>query len=74
MKSQIKDANDAKYQLGILQNIEKKTAKSIRRRTPNWKFVMDYLLQHTSKGGQTSCMLHCRFLGVDPDGYSFWGG
>lgn len=71
MESQIDEPESAKYQLGVMRNVELEISKAKRARTPNWVLVKDYLLGHTSKGGSTSCRIHCQFLGVDPYGYSF---
>jgi hypothetical protein len=60
------------FQLGIMRNVERELSRQKRRRTPNWLLVRDYLLGHTSHGGSTSCFQHCHYLGVDPEGYSFW--
>lgn len=38
---------------------------------PNWAIVQDILTSHTSKGGSTSAVAHCRWLGIDPDGHAF---
>jgi hypothetical protein len=61
-----------KFHLSIMRNVERNIPKTVRKRTYNWKLVMDFMLGNTSKGGRTSCILHCQFLGVDPDGFTFW--
>lgn len=61
-----------KFQLGIMRNVERQISVQKRKSMQNWQLVQDYLLQHTSKGGSTSCYQHCRFLGVDPEAHSFW--
>lgn len=73
MESQTDNPESAEFQLGIMRNVEREISKAKRKRTPNWVLVGDYLLRHTRKGGSTSCYRHCVFLGVDPDGYTFWG-
>lgn len=65
--SEIKNANSAEYQLGILRNIKREFRC---KKTLNWVFVQKFLLSHTSKGGSTSSINHCIFLGIDPNGYS----
>lgn len=62
----------SKFQLGIMRNIEREMPSRKRGATPNWKMVQNYILGNTSHGGSTSCRQHCYFLGVDPEGYSFW--
>jgi hypothetical protein len=71
--SQITNAASAEWQIGVLRSIETDMPKRKRKSTPNWKMVQDYLLGHTSKGGSTSCYIHCHFLGIDPDGFTFRG-
>lgn len=72
MESQVEDGNSVKFQLGIMRNVEHEIAKRKRKATPNWVLVQEYMLGNTSKGGSTSCCIHCRWMGVDPDGYTFW--
>ena len=60
------------FQIGILKNIERLMPKETRRHKPNWVIVMDYLLAHTSRGGSTSAYEHCGYLGIDPDGKTFY--
>ena len=69
--SQVDNADSAEFQLGIMRNVEHEISKNARRRFQNWQLVGDYLLQHTSKGGSSSCYAHCRWLGVDPEGHTF---
>lgn len=71
--SQVPDAESVAFQLGIMRNVEREIPKRKRKSTQNWVLVQDYLLGHTSKGGSTSCCIHCRWMGVDPDGYTFRG-
>jgi hypothetical protein len=61
-----------KFQLGIMRNVEREISKRQRKHFQNWQLVRRYLLGHTSHGGSTSCFQHCHYLGVDPEGYSFW--
>jgi hypothetical protein len=70
--SQVLDPESKEFQLGILRNIEREMPRQKRKHTLNWVIVQDYLLGHTSKGGSTSCCIHCRWLGVDPDGKTFF--
>jgi hypothetical protein len=69
--SMVDNADSVAYQLGIMRNVEYEIPKAVRKRLQNWQLVRDYLLQHTSKGGSTSCYHHCRWMGVDPEGYTF---
>lgn len=68
----VEESLSPKFQLGIMRSVEREMPVRRRKSTPNWRVVQDYLLGHTAKGGSTSCCQHCRFLGVDPDGYTFW--
>lgn len=61
-----------KFQLGIMRNVEREISLRKRKQTPNWLLVRDYLLGNTGHGGSASCFQHCRFLGVDPEGYTFY--
>lgn len=70
-ESQVDNAAAPEFHLGIMLNVEREISKKVRKATPNWALVQDYLLGHTSKGGSTSCSLRCRFMGVNPDGFSF---
>lgn len=66
-------------QLNIMQNIEKEItylSKNNRFRnwwenTPNWGRVQRIINGGTVKGGSTSSVEQCLFLGVDPDGHTF---
>lgn len=60
------------FHLGIMKNIERNMPKRKRNITPNWKMVKDYLLGNTIRGGSTSCYQHCLWMGVDPDGFTFY--
>lgn len=66
------EMDKAKFHLRIMQSVQQMIPETVRKRTCNWKLVMDYMLGNTSKGGRTSCILHCLFIGVNPDGYTFW--
>jgi hypothetical protein len=70
-KSQVDDPGK-EWQLGIMRAIERTMSPAKRRRTFNWVLVQEYLLSHTSKGGSTSSAKHCEWLGVNPDGYTFF--
>ena len=72
VESQVIDANSVAFQLGIMRNVEREILKAKRKRTTNWVLVKDYLLGCTSKGGSTSCYTHCLWMGVDPNGYTFY--
>lgn len=61
-----------KFQLGIMRNVEREMPNRKRKMVQNWKLVQDYLLGCTSHGGSTSCYQHCHWMGVDPEGYTFW--
>lgn len=69
--SQVPDPNSAVFHLGIMRNVEREISKRKRKSTQNWVLVQYFLLGHTSKGGSTSCCIHCRWMGVDPEGYTF---
>ena len=64
----IVNANDPKYLIGVLKNIEREMPKAKRKRTLNISMVRDYLTGHTSKGGRVSAYETCLYLGIDPDG------
>jgi hypothetical protein len=70
----VEEALSYRFQLGIMRNVEREIPYRKRKMVQNWKLVQDYLLGSTSHGGSTSCYQHCHFLGVDPEGYSFWEG
>lgn len=72
IQSQTGDANKKEFQLSVMQNIERGMPVAKRKRTMNWALVQEYLLQQTSRGGSTSSRVHCRWMGVEPDGYSFY--
>ena len=68
-------------QLNIMRNIEREILScghnsKIRiwwENVPNWAKVQKYLNGNTCKGGSTSSTQQCLFLGVRPDGRSFYG-
>ena len=66
------DVDKKHLHLCIMRNVERNIPKTVRKRKRKWQLVMDYMLGNTSKGGSTSCYFHCKFLGVDPEGYTFW--
>lgn len=70
-KNQVDTSKDPKFYLGIMRNVEREISRQKRKHTQNWVLVQDYLLGHTSKGGSTSCYIQCRWMGVDPEGYTF---
>ncbi len=66
------DANEPRYLLGVLKNFERQMAKKDRKANTNVKIVGDLLLNHTHKGGRTSSYEMCEFLGIDGDAYTFY--
>ncbi len=67
------DCNSAEFQLGLMQILERMViSKKDRKSTANYVFVRDLLLQHTHTGGRTSAYLQCDYMGIDPDGYTFY--
>ena len=69
---QIIDANEPKFLLGVMRNIEQNMSKNMRKSSLNWVLVKEYLLSHTNKGGSTSSILMCKYLGIDPDCFTFY--
>ena len=69
--SQVDNSDAVQFHLGIMRNVENEISRQKRKHTQNWVLVQNYLLGHTSKGGSTSCCIHCRWMGVDPEGYTF---
>lgn len=69
---QMLDANSREYQLGLLRSYQHDMDIDIRNATYNWSIVKNVLLGHTSKGGRTSSYKHCEFLGINPDGKTFY--
>lgn len=73
------DRSRAELQLNILQNMERLVMQYPKRNairlwwehTFNWVKVQALITGNTSKGGSTSSAQQCRFIGADPDGYSF---
>lgn len=72
IQSQTGDANRREFQLSLMQNIERNMPVAKRKRKMKWVLVQEYLLQQTPRGGSTSSCVHCEWMGVDPDGYSFY--
>lgn len=72
MESQIENPESKEWQLGVLKNIEQNIPKTHRKEMQNWVIVKNYLTGHTNKGGRTSACIHCEWLGIDPDGYTFY--
>jgi hypothetical protein len=66
------DANDPMFLLGVMQNVEQRISKKERKSYSNLRLVQLYLMNRTSKSGSTSCWEMCEYIGVDPDGYSFF--
>ncbi len=66
------DANEPRFLLGILKNIELGMPKAWRKRNRNVAIVRDFLMSHTSKGGRTSSYEMCEYLGIDGDAYTFF--
>ena len=55
-------------EIDILRNVVDMLPKSYRKRTPNFKLVMDVLTYRTTHGGMTSAIQICKELGIDPYG------
>lgn len=70
--NKIIDANDPKYLLGLLRNIERRMPRTHRKSTSNVAIVRDYLMCHTSKGGRTSSYEMCEYIGIDGDAFTFY--
>jgi len=66
------DANEPKFLLGVMQNIENGMPKSHRKHSCNWVLVKNYLMRRTNKGGSTSSNMMCEYMGIDPDAYTFF--
>lgn len=69
---EVDNTETKKYQLGVMRNVERFISRDTRKTYPNWRLVDEFLLRHTEKGGRTSSYIHCQWLGVDPDGFTFW--
>lgn len=73
--------NRAGLQLRIMRNIEHKVATLPKRNSfrfwwdssRNWVRVQE-LVNNTSKAGSTSSAQQCAFMGVNPEGHSFFEG
>jgi len=67
--------NNPKTQLGIIRNALSLMPASRRKwktkNSPNWSIVREILTIHTNRGGSGSSGQHCKYLGIDPDGYDF---
>ena len=69
----------AKLQLNIMQNLEREVLRLSKRNhfrmwwdgSRNWIRVQVILNGNTLKAGSTSSADQCRFIDVDPDGYTF---
>ena len=68
-----------KLQLNIMRNLEMEV-KQLHKKNQfrvwwdnscNWIRVQVILNGNTIKAGSTSSSEQCRFMGIDPDGYSF---
>jgi len=67
------DCNSAEFQLGLMRILEREViTKAVRKRTQNVWFVKNLLLQHTHTGGRSSAYDQCLYMGIDPDGYTFY--
>ena len=53
-------------EIDILRNVIDLLPKTYRKRTPNFKLVMDVLTYRTSHSGMTSAIQKCNELGIDP--------
>ncbi len=66
-------------QLNIMRNLENEVKQLHKRNafrmwwdgSRNWIRVQTILNGNTLKAGSTSSAEQCRFMGVDPDGYTF---
>jgi len=65
------ELSSKKYLLSVLTNIGNKMSGPLRKSTVNWAIVRDYLMSGTSKGGRTSSIEMCLWLGINPDAYKF---
>lgn len=71
----------AELELRFMKNIElaiQKMGKTSHLRHwwdnhPNWVRVQKFMNNNTHKAGSTSSTQQCIFMGVDPDGKSFYG-
>lgn len=72
MQNQIEDANKPEFLVQVMQNVERQIPKAQRKRTPNIKMVQLYLLAGTHHAGRTSAFLQCQYMGINPDGYTFY--
>lgn len=66
------DTSTPEYLVGLLRNIERAMPKAQRKRLNNVVLVKRYLTAHTSKAGNGSGHELCDYLGIDPDGYTFY--
>lgn len=66
-------AYDVELEIRLLKNYLSNMPKVYRFRNQNWVVVRDLLMTGTSHAGQTSCIMKCRELGIDPYGYDLKG-
>jgi len=72
-KHELPDMNSIEYQIGLLRNIETNYLTKRERNTRiNVWIVGDILTCFTNSAGSTSAYKHCEFLGINPDGYTFF--
>jgi|WetSurMetagenome_2_1015567.scaffolds.fasta_scaffold01346_14 hypothetical protein len=70
----------SELQLNIMRNIERKVNELPKRNSfrwwwdnsKNWIRVQELLNMNTKKAGSTSSTAQCRFIGTNPDGYTFF--
>lgn len=65
------DFNSKAFHLKLLISIEQEVPENTRKTSWNWALVRDFVLGNTSKGGSGSCQEYCRWLGIDPYGFTF---
>lgn len=88
MREPLEYLSRKELQLNIMRNIEQKLLESTKvedydeegnldikcwwENMPNWVKVQTFLNGNSSKAGSTSSTQQCIFLGVKPDGKSFY--
>jgi hypothetical protein len=72
MKKPDIDFNSKQFHLNLLMSIEQEVSRNTRKTSWNVALVRDFVLGNTSKGGSTSCMDYCRWLEIDPYGFTFY--
>lgn len=80
MEDPLKYLSRKELLLNVMQNIERSInhlhknnpLKRAWGMYPNWAKCQKYLNNGTTKAGSTSSLHMCKFIGVDPDGKSFF--